>query len=193
MSISVKEPLFHRLETERLILRKIVNEDARDLYENIYNNFEWYKFCCPMTFKDLHEFALLVNAYDYFDMENGNFRWGLVEKYSGNMIGETMIYSRDIDSSQCKLGCILSYNHQKKGYAKEAMSQVINFAFNEANVHKIQSEIVSENSPSIRLAKKLGMKYEYTMLNAYQLGDKYYDQKVFCITNQKDNFKMKLK
>ena len=34
-----KEDLFETLETERLLLRKIVDEDAETLYYNIYNNF----------------------------------------------------------------------------------------------------------------------------------------------------------
>ena len=36
-----KEDLFETLETERLLLRKIVDEDAETLYYNIYNNFSY--------------------------------------------------------------------------------------------------------------------------------------------------------
>ena len=39
-----KEDLFETLEKERLLLRKIVNEDAETLYYNIYNNFSCYYF-----------------------------------------------------------------------------------------------------------------------------------------------------
>ena len=36
----MKEDKFKELETERLLLRKINDEDARMLFDNIYNNFD---------------------------------------------------------------------------------------------------------------------------------------------------------
>ncbi|MBP3799673.1 MAG: hypothetical protein ILA19_01700, partial [Bacilli bacterium] len=73
MEEEVKD-LFEEFETERLILRKITNEDAKDLYENIYNNFEYYKYYYNFPFKDFEEYSKLVEKYDTWYKNGNHFR-----------------------------------------------------------------------------------------------------------------------
>ena len=53
--------LFEVLETERLILRKIVDEDASMLYQNIYNNFEYFKYYYQLPFKNFEEYNSIIS------------------------------------------------------------------------------------------------------------------------------------
>lgn len=51
------------LETERLILRRIENSDAKALYDNIYNNFEWHKYYSQIPFDSFKKFQILIAKY----------------------------------------------------------------------------------------------------------------------------------
>lgn len=70
-----KEDLFKTLETKRLLLRKIVDEDAEILYYNIYNDFEYFKFYYQLPFKDFEEYKKLVEKYKDWYANGNHFRW----------------------------------------------------------------------------------------------------------------------
>lgn len=67
----MSEDRFEELETKRLILRKITDEDALMLYNNIYNNYEWYKFYYQLPFNGFEEYEKLVKKYKEW-YEKGN-------------------------------------------------------------------------------------------------------------------------
>ena len=58
-----KDDLFEELETERLILRKVVDEDAEMLYQNIYNNFDYFKYYYQLPFDSFESYKPLVEKY----------------------------------------------------------------------------------------------------------------------------------
>ena len=177
----MKEDKFKELETERLFLRKINDEDARMLFDNIYNNFDWYKFYYQLPFNSFEEYQQLVLKYKNW-YENGNhFRWGIVEKSSGEMIGLIQIHSKDEINNNCKIGYIIGYQYNKKGYAREAVKEMIRFAFNVIGYHRIEAEIVEENVDSIKLAESLGMHFESTKQESYKVGNQKKKKKVYTL------------
>lgn len=175
--------MFEELETERLILRKIIDSDAEMLYDNIYNNFEWYKFYFQFPFKNLNEYKVLISAYENLYLKGNYFRWGIVDKKTDEMIGLVQLHSNDSLNNSCKIGCVIGYDYNKRGYAKEAVDRMIKFSFEKLNYHRIEANIVVENLASIKLAESLGMMYESTKKECYKLGDDYYDQKVYVLLN----------
>lgn len=185
MKIKFRPETFKRLVTKRLVLRQIYDSDSRDLYNNIYSNYEWHKYGYPRCINSVFDCASLIGRYAYQTKKGDNFAWGVVEKESAEMIGIVLLYSPDLNRSMCKMGCLMSFNHSKQGYAKEAVSKVVNFAFNELNINKIQIEIVRHNIPSLKLAKKLGMRYEYTKPSSYKIGDELLDENVYFKLNPK--------
>lgn len=176
--------LFEELETERLILRKIVDEDAEMLYRNIYNNFDYYKYYYQLPFNTFEEYKSLVEKYKEWYANGNHFRWGVVLKDSNEMIGLIQLHTKDNLNNHCKIGWIIGYNYTNKGYAKEAIKKVIDFGFNKLNYHRIDAEIVENNIPSIKLAESIGMHYESTREDDYKLLDKYYNQRIYTIINK---------
>lgn len=175
------EDKFKELQTERLILRKINEEDSKMLYNNIYNNFEWYKFYYQLPFENFEEYHQLVSKYKDWYANGNHFRWGIVKKSSGEMIGLIQLHSKDDLNNNCKIGYIIGYKHNKKGYAREAAREIINFAFDILGHHRVEADIVEGNEDSIKLAESLGMYFESTKKESYKLGNKYYDQKVYVL------------
>ncbi len=176
--------LFEELETERLVLRKIVDLDAEMLYKNIYNNFDYYKFYYQLPFKSFEDYKQLVEKYKYWYAKGNHFRWGIVLKETNEIIGLIQLHTKDNLNNHCKISWIIGYNYTKKGYAKEAATEVISFALNKLKYHRIEAEIVESNEASIRLAKSLGMQFESLREDNYKLGDKYYSHEVYIVINK---------
>ena len=47
-----------------------------------------------------------------------------------------------------------------KGYAVEALTRVLRFAFIDLNVHRVEAKYIVGNERSLRVMKKCGMKFE---------------------------------
>ena len=180
------ENLFQELETDRLILRKISLEDASDLYKNVFNNFSYYKYYYQLPFKDFFEYKELVSKYEEWYNNGNHFRWGIVLKESNEMIGTIQLHTKDMLNNNCKVGYIIGYNFQNKGYMKEVLQSVISFAFNIVKFHRIQAEIVVENNNSIKLVENLGMEEEGIKKESYLLQNTYYDQKIYRLINKNE-------
>ena len=176
---------FENLETNRLILREIEDNDFEMLYKNIFNNFEYYKFHSQTPFNSFEEYKESVNDYKKLYEEGNHFKWGVVLKESNEMIGLVQLHTEDILNNHCKIAWLIGYNYNGHGYAKEAVQEMIKFAFNKVKYHRIDAEIVETNDKSIKLAENLGMYFETIKKENYKLGNEYYDQKVYVIINDK--------
>ena len=61
---------------------------------------------------------------------------------------------------QASLGCGLAREKQASGYAMEAMHALVEFAFNNLQLHRVYVETLTENRAAIALCKKSGLRFE---------------------------------
>ena len=175
--------LFKELETERLYLKKIDVTYAKNLYDYIYSDIDYYKYYYSLPFENFEEYYKLVESYDDYYLNGNYFRWGLVLKETNEMIGIVQFHSKDMLNDACKLGYILGKNYQHNGYMEEALNKIIEFFFNNLPIHRIEAEVVTDNLKSLKLVKKLNMTYEGIRKESYKYQDRYYDQALFSILN----------
>ncbi len=175
---------FKILETERLTLRKIEVEDAKKLYNNIFNDFEYHKFYYQLPFNTYLEYENLIKKYQELYLGGNLFMWAITKKSNDEVIGIVLLHTKDKLNNSCKIGFTISKRERKKGYAKEAVKEVINFGFKILNFHRIEANIYNKNLDSINLVKSVGMYYEGTKKDSYKVNDKYYDQDVYTLINE---------
>ena len=65
------------------------------------------------------------------------------------MLGET---------SKAVMGFTLDKEHNTKGYTTEALQLVVDFAFRELKLHRIEAGAMLDNIASIRVLEKVGFK-----------------------------------
>lgn len=66
-------------------------------------------------------------------------------------------------------------NQQGKGYGKKALEELLNYGFNTLNLHRIQLNVLSFNTPAIALYEKAGFIKEGTMKEFVLRDGKRYD------------------
>lgn len=175
---------FETLETERLILRKLDINDALMLFNNVYSDFEWYKYYIQLSFSSLEVCKLLLSKYKLLYDKGNYFRWGIVERKVNQIIGEIHLHSLDALNNNCKIAYIIGSQYSRQGYAYEAVQRVLEFAFDVLDYHRIEADIVEENEDSIKLAERLGMNLESIKYDSYKLHDKYYNQRVYSLVKK---------
>lgn len=151
---------FKTLETKRLILRKIESRDASSLYQGIYHDFDQDKYYYQLPFESFEDYQKLVDQYEEWYHNGNHFRWGVEKKENHKIIGIVQLHTKDNINYNCKLGYIISSKEKKKGYMKEALQEIIHFAFQQLDYHRLEADIVTLNTDSMQLAKSLQMKEE---------------------------------
>ncbi|MBP5672594.1 MAG: GNAT family N-acetyltransferase [Victivallales bacterium] len=138
------------IRTNRLILRSFKESDYDDLFEFLSqledDEFEGYT---GITYENGREYLnYRIESDAFYAMELLN---------SKKVIGNIYYGRREYDARE--VGYIVNKHFQRKRYATEALSAVIEKAFNEG-VHRVFAECDPQNVPSWKLLEKVGLRRE---------------------------------
>ncbi|WP_010204653.1 GNAT family N-acetyltransferase [Salinibacterium sp. PAMC 21357] len=76
------------------------------------------------------------------------------------VIGTLYFKLESADDSHAEIGWALHPNFQRKGYAREAASAMLDLAFDELKLHRVFANLDPRNDDSVRLCLALGMRHE---------------------------------
>ncbi|WP_281184330.1 GNAT family N-acetyltransferase [Trichlorobacter lovleyi] len=98
-------------------------------------------------------------------------------------IGTMALSHIDLTSSKAEYGraLIAVDGYQGKGYAKEALLLILQYAFNTLQLNRVFLEVFSDNLPAIKLYKKSGFITEGLLRDHYNDGSQFRDVMVMGI------------
>jgi len=146
------------LETQRLILKQFCEDDAQYLFE-LNSDPEVTKYVGEGAFESVDAVREFVRNYNQYE-KYGQGRLNMFDKQSGEYIGWCGLKYLT-ESRQTDLGYRLLKKHWGKGYATEASTACLNYGFNTLNLEKIIGTAMKENTASIKVFEKLGLKYSH--------------------------------
>ncbi|MCL2772304.1 MAG: GNAT family N-acetyltransferase [Oscillospiraceae bacterium] len=146
------------LETDRLILRKLEINDAKN-YAPVYYERELTASGGPVSQKQIESLEERIKYFSAID----KYYWVIAEKHSGNLIGEVVFFDYDEKTRSCVIGYEMSVNSRNKGYMTEAVARTLRFLIFEVGFNRISGGHQSDNPASGRVMAKAGMKYEGTL------------------------------
>lgn len=152
-----------RLETERLVLRRFVNEDAEAMYKNWAADEEVTKYLTwpPHSNQEVSQRVIeeWVEAY----ASESYYHWAIVLKEKGEPIGSIAVVHMNEDVSMVQIGYCIGKTWWHNGLTVEALKAVMDFLFDIVEVNRIESRHDPQNPNSGKVMKKCGMKYEGTL------------------------------
>lgn len=142
------------IETSRLILRKMTQDDFSALYAVLADSDIMCHY--PYTFDDNRVRNWIncnIERYNTF----GFGLWAVCLKDSGEMIGDCGLTMQNINGSiKPEIGYHIRSDKQRMGYAKEAAVAVSDWAFENTPFNRIFSYMKSTNLPSLKTAVAYG-------------------------------------
>ncbi|WP_033543369.1 GNAT family N-acetyltransferase [Planococcus sp. CAU13] len=160
MNIFVGSP---KIETKRLILRRIEHSDAQSVFDNWISDERVTDNRVNAAHKSLSEtverVAKIVSNYKTEEF----CYWGIELKATGELVGEMDLYDFDSSTGNCEVSYSLGYNWWNQGYGTEALRAIVEFGFRHMNIHKISATHNTDNPASGRIMSKVGMKQEGTI------------------------------
>lgn len=154
-------------ETERLILREIVESDEDDLFR-LDSNPEVHRYLGNNPVKERSQIQEVIKfiRQQYVDFAIG--RWAVIEKESGNFIGWCGIkYIPEHTNGHIDfhdIGYRLIQEYWGKGYATESAKAALSYAFTKMNLKDIYGMTHVENQGSINVLTKLGLQITGTFV-----------------------------
>lgn len=147
------------LETERLILRKFVEEDYKRLFL-LDSNSEVMKYVGMPTLSNVEESKEVVKMIMQQYEDNGVGRLAVIEKESDLLIGWSglKLNTSKINEHQnfYELGYRFLPETWGKGYATESGKASLEYGFNDLKAETIYAYAHSENLASNKILTKLG-------------------------------------
>jgi RimJ/RimL family protein N-acetyltransferase len=83
-----------------------------------------------------------------------------------------------------ELGCTLNFNQHGKGFATEALAEILNLLFQKLNKHRVIASIDPRNEKSIRLVERLGMRKEAHFRKSLWMNNEWVDDLVYAILKE---------
>lgn len=165
-----------KLETERLLLRNLILDDADFLFT------EWSDPDVTHFMTDQDPLQKREQAEDYLRQieipeKNPYVRWwGIEPKADECLIGTCGFFRWDQNHHRAELGYDLHPNAWGKGFMPEALQAVIRFGFTEMNLNRIEAMVHVQNTRSQRVLSKLGFKEEGVLRGYFCRNGIYNDQ-----------------
>lgn len=156
------------VETERLILRELVPEDAERMFL-LDSNPEVMRFLGRNTVTKVEESSEIIEKIRKQYRENGIGRWAVVEKSSNLLIGWSGLkfLTEEINGFKnvYELGYRFLPESWGKGYASESAGASLNYGFNILDVGVIYASATIDNAGSNHVLRKLGFTEKGTFID----------------------------
>jgi RimJ/RimL family protein N-acetyltransferase len=100
------------------------------------------------------------------------FQFAIAPKGADDLIGDCALKVDKGDARQAEIGFTLSRAYQGKGYATEAVSRLLDYAFGGMDLHRVVAITDRRNEPSFGLLERLGMRRKGSFVrNAWFKGE----------------------
>lgn len=164
---------FPQLETDRLLLRKMVSEDKSTLFD-LWSNPQVNKYTDFLGLQDMNIIERIFKMIQEGFLTKTRIRWAICLKNDPKMIG-TIGFNRWVTErgNFAVLGYDLHPSFWRKGYMFEAGKRVVEYGFQEMKLHRIQADYNPANVASEKLLLKLGFQIEGVRRDAAFWGGKF--------------------
>ena len=167
------------LSTSRLRLRQLILADAGALFAyRSLPEVARYQSWQPMSRDEAETF--LRGSEETRLFQSGCWFQIAVCLPSGELIGDVGVHF-DPDGAQIELGYTLSPAYQGFGYAREAVSALLDFFLLAHGMHRAFASVDPDNTPSIRLLESLGFRKEAHHLLSFLARGVWHDDAVYAI------------
>ncbi len=147
-----------RIETERLVLRRFSRDDVADLLAVVRHPS--VSRAAPEIGATEAEVGRYVDAQGALEPfpQDACFDLAIALKDGGRVIGLLSLVRRA--HTKAELGYALDVRERGRGYATEAASALVGYAFGTLGLHRIEAITGSHNPASYRVMERLGMRRE---------------------------------
>jgi ribosomal-protein-alanine N-acetyltransferase len=171
---------FKNLESERLLLRQINNDDVNEIFD-LRSNPDTMKYIPRPIITTTEEAISHIKMIQDRIVSNEGINWAITVKPDNKLLGIIGHYRIQWENFRSEIGYMLLPEAHNKGIATEAIKLIIQYGFEEMNMHSLEAVIDPENYASAKVLEKNGfVKEAHFKENGYFQG-KFYDSAIYSL------------
>ena len=150
----------HPIETERLILRRYVLEDAPMMFKNWASDPEVTKYLTWPTHDGEEVTRRIIDDWVNSYARSDVYHWGIVLRETGELFADISVVRIAEPILEAELGWCMGRKWWGNGYMPEAARAAIAYLFHEVGFNRVCARHDTENPKSGRVMQKVGMSFE---------------------------------
>jgi len=172
---------FPILETERVILRQIIDSDIENVFEGLSHPdiIKYY----GISFDSLEATKEQMTWFADLEKNKTGIWWAICAKDDGKFIGAGGLNDLSLENKKAEIGFWLLPEYWGKGIMTETIPLIINYAFNNIGLHRIEGFVEPENSNCKNALAKLSFILEGTMQDCEIKNGKFISLDVYAKLN----------
>lgn len=153
------------LETDRLLLKSPDEVTAKAVCDYYIKNRKFLEEFEPARdeefFTEEHQQKLLNGQMKDWNENRSRCFYITTKENKTDIIGAINLNNIVMGVfCSCFLGYRLDYTHNNMGYMTEATNRIVQFAFEDLKLHRIEGNIIPRNKASIAVVEKCNFEYE---------------------------------
>ncbi|PXY46588.1 GNAT family N-acetyltransferase [Flavobacterium hydrophilum] len=174
---------FPIVETDRLILRRITNDDVNEVFE-LRSNPETMKYIPRPLAKTTEDALEHIAMIEEKIATNNGINWGITLKDNLKVLGIIGYYRLQPENYRAEIGYMLLPEFHGKGIITEAVKRLITYGFNDLKLHSIEAVIDPENFASEKVLQKCNFIKEAHLKESEFYDGKFLDKVIYSLLNQ---------
>jgi len=170
---------FPKLETERLLLRKIKKEDAPELFF-LRSDKNVLKYLGKAPAQTMNEIKDFIKTIRNNIVANDSILWGIAMKEEPlKLIGTICFWNIQKHNYRAEIGYLLHPQFWRQGIMKEAIQKVLEYGFNVMRLHSVEARLAPENSGSVAVLEATGFVKEGFFKEDFYYNGKFLDTLIY--------------
>ena len=170
--------------TPQIALRQYKESDLPDVHR-YFSDPEVVRFLRgePMTEDEALAFLKQSIAYAS-DQPQHRFPFAIVLSQTDRVVGGCILSITSPEHREARIAYHIGREHWGRGYATEAVTQLLGWAFATQNLHRIAAACRPENAASVRVLSKVGMTLEGCLREERWKDGRWWDSLCYAILDR---------
>ena len=173
------------IETERLRLRPMRTRDAPAVHAyQQRDDVCRYLLYEPRTLEQMQGKLADYATRTHLAQEGDFLQPAVEDRASGVLVGEMYFALRSLKHQTAEIGWVFHPDHHGRGYATEAARSLLALGFEQLRLHRIVAELTPQNTASVRICRRLGMREEAHFVQDMLIKGRWEDTGVHAILRE---------
>jgi len=176
--------MFNLKVNENITLKLLEKKDAEELFALVNDSRSYLREWLPWvdSMKQETDYEPIIEMWLKQFTSHDGFQAGVV--YKGKIVGMVGFHGIDWANSKTSVGYWLSEKYQGKGIMTEAVKSLINIAFTEYKLNRVEILCGVKNEKSKAIPERLGFKQEGIIRDAEYLYDHFHDCSLYSVLSK---------
>jgi ribosomal-protein-alanine N-acetyltransferase len=174
------ERIFRELDAVEYKLVRLTDERAPEMFLLRSNEkaMQYIERARPSSIDDIYE---LIKTLEEDFVENRSIIWAIIYTPTNELAGTIGYYRMQPQHFRAELGYMLFPNFWGKGVMSKCIKVVIDFGFNDMQLHSIEADINPANEGSRKILQKFGFRSEAYFRENFYFNGVFMDTEVFSL------------